>query len=314
LNGTINNLNTKLDSFSINDNKYIPDEYNLDVDLKIKKALDEQKNIFDKELQERENKYNTLYNDFNILNKRIPTPSSSTENKKEKKQSNKKTNNKDIDEKIICSKCKKNIIDKKINKEICVNCLTLDIYDKIKSKISFEKVDDTVKGYEAINALINKNYKNMEIYFDIHKKAMISELDTIEYNDLIHDIIKKNKDETSISRLKNKIKRSSTLLQEFGDKLQYINISTKYLGYMTKIEFNILFNYLKDLLNEDNLEKEKIDYPCKNESCNEYVNIENTFCEDCSPYIRDCIDCYEEFSDEFTNCKKCLDCRSEEND
>lgn len=297
-------LNTKLDSFSINDNKYIPDEYNLDVDLKIKKALDEQKIIFDKELQERENKYNTLYNDFNILNKRIPIPSSSTENKKEKK----KSNNKDIDGKLICSKCNKEIIDKNINKEICINCLTLDTQERIKNKISFEKVDDSVKGYEAINALINKNYKNMEIYFDIHKKAMISKLDTIEYNDLIHEIIKKNKNETSISRLKNKIKRSSTLLQEFGDKLQYINISTKYLGYMTKTEFNVLYNYLKDLFIEKN---ETEEYSCKNECCCENVNTENTYCEDCYLYVKDCIDCDEDFSDKFTNCKKCFDCRDE---
>lgn len=304
LNGTINNLNTKLDSFSINDNKYIPDEYNLDVDLKIKKALDEQKIIFNKELQERENKYNTLYNDFNILNKGIPTPSSSTDNKKEKK----KSKNKDIDGKLICSKCNKEIIDKNINKEICINCLTLDTQERIKNKISFEKVDDSVKGYEAINALINKNYKNMEIYFDIHKKAMISELDTIEYNDLIHDIIKKNKDETSISRLKNKIKRSSTLLQEFGDKLQYINISTKYLGYMTKIEFNVLYNYLKDLFIEEN---ETEEYSCKNECCSDYVNTPDTYCEDCAQYVKYCIDCDEDFSDEFTNCKKCFDCRDE---
>ena len=38
----------------------------------------------------------------------------------------------------------------------------------------------------------------MELYFDIHKKVMITELDVIEYNDLI----KKNRNETSITRLK----------------------------------------------------------------------------------------------------------------
>lgn len=307
---------------SIQELKSKDDSNKINIDMEsIEKNIEEKlnkkyENIFKQKINDLENYNKKLINDnkelLEKINTGIPSPSTSEEIKNIKVRKTKDNKNKKNN--LLCSNCNKEEIDKNNNKEKCINCFTLDIHEKIKNKLSFEKVDKSIKGHEAINALINKNYRNMEIYFDIHKKAMVAELDTIEYNDLIHDIIKKNKDETSITRLKNKIKRSSTLLQEFGDKLQYINISTKYLGYMTKIEFNVLYNYLKDLFNEGNNNKNQndaLDYPCKNESCNDYVIAENTFCEDCSPYVRVCIECEEEFSDEFTNCKKCLDCRSE---
>lgn len=69
---------------SNNDEKYVMSgDY---LDTKIKEALSEQKTIFDNKLQEQELKYNSLYDNFINLKKgknSIPTPSASTERKKE---------------------------------------------------------------------------------------------------------------------------------------------------------------------------------------------------------------------------------------
>lgn len=41
------------------------------------------------------------------------------------------------------------------------------------------------------------------------------------------------------------------------------------------------------------------------------VKIENTYCEDCAPYVKICKECKSEFSDN-SNYKKCFECRDEE--
>jgi len=56
-----------------------------------------------------------------------------------------------------------------------------------------------------------------------------------------------------------------------------------------------------------------MDYPCKNNCCCDFVNIENTYCEDCAPYVKMCKECNDEFSDN-SNFKKCFECRDEDND
>lgn len=40
------------------------------------------------------------------------------------------------------------------------------------------------------------------------------------------------------------------------------------------------------------------------------VKIENTYCEDCAPYVKICKECKSEFSDN-SNYKKCFECRDE---
>jgi hypothetical protein len=84
------NLNTRIQELE-NSNKI---ENNIDesfINNKINEALDSQKIVFNKLLQGKENEYKTLYDNFNKLNqdflnlknnKGIPSPTSSTENKK----------------------------------------------------------------------------------------------------------------------------------------------------------------------------------------------------------------------------------------
>lgn len=179
---------------SIQELKSKDDSNKINIDMEsIEKNIEEKlnkkyENIFKQKINDLENYNKKLINDnkelLEKINTGIPSPSTSEEIKNIKVRKTKDNKNKKNN--LLCSNCNKEEIDKNNNKEKCINCFTLDIHEKIKNKLSFEKVDKSIKGHEAINALINKNYRNMEIYFDIHKKAMVAELDTIEYNDLIH--------------------------------------------------------------------------------------------------------------------------------
>lgn len=82
----IEELNIKINNFSNNDKDKSSEDIT-SIDDKIKKALDSQKSIFEKEIQEKDDKYNTLYNDFNKINEEfnafkqklnLPTPSNSS--------------------------------------------------------------------------------------------------------------------------------------------------------------------------------------------------------------------------------------------
>lgn len=58
-------------------------------------------------------------------------------------------------------------------------------------------------------------------------------------------------------------------------------------------------------------EEDNKEYPCKNECCVDFVNTENTYCDDCILYVKLCKYCNTEYSDAYSNSKKCFDCRTE---
>lgn len=62
-----------------------------------------------------------------------------------------------------------------------------------------------------------------------------------------------------------------------------------------------------NISNEDNTQNDL--YECKNECCCDYVNTPNTYCSDCAPYVKICKSCGEEYSDKYSDCKNCFECR-----
>lgn len=90
-------LDNQLEELKINNlsnNEDIKDSIDNRINIAVNDALNEQKVIFDDEIQKRDNEYKTLYNNFNKLKedfsilknkKGIPTPTSSKENKKRDK-------------------------------------------------------------------------------------------------------------------------------------------------------------------------------------------------------------------------------------
>lgn len=87
----IEDLNIKINNLSSN-NKDISSKDKTSIESKIQSALEEQRIIFKKEIEKRDNKYNDLFKDFiNLKNcQGIPTPSNSDDIKNKKILNNNK--------------------------------------------------------------------------------------------------------------------------------------------------------------------------------------------------------------------------------
>lgn len=282
-----------------NNNSYNIEDDDKFISLKMEKT-NMQKQI-DEYKKDQEIKYNTINNDYINLKKEIskkdflPTPSSSTENKKEK--------NIDIDKILICSKCKKEnkfLYSIGIYKGFCRNCKNIDLLELlIKDTIFYDKLDKTQKGYRTINnfteTLYYKILYNNNIYLDAEKDG----IDTTNWNILI-DYIKRYK-EIDISKIKNKLIRSKSLMflfnenkyKDIQDIIKGINFSSKILYTLDENQWLDYKIYLEKIL--DNKLKEKMD---KNKSTiDDIVNIKNN--------SENISDNEEDEDDNFIKCLKC---------
>lgn len=319
----IDDLNIKLYSFS--SNKNIDDKINdFSIEDKINQAIsifkEEQDLKHKEEIKFYKNNIQELEEKMNARNS-IPTPSSSTEKEE-------KTNNKDIDEKLICSKCNKEnvfLYSVGIYKGFCRNCKNIDLLELLKKDtIFFDKLDESQKGYRTINnfteTLYYKLLYNNNIYLDAEKDG----IDTTNWNILINYIKKYKQIDTS--KIKNKLMRSRSLILLFNDNkfkdIQYIikgiNFSSKilynlnenqWLDYRTFIE-NILNSKLEKLNNKNNINSKDLIYPCINDICEETVNIEGFYCNICNKDLKPCKHCKNQFwtdDSDIVNCDDCTD-------
>ena len=165
---------------------------------------------------------------------------------------------------------------------------------------------------------------------NIYENAEKDGIDTTNWNILI-DYVKKYKEDYNVYKIKNKIVRSRSLILLFNDnkykdieiqeKLKKINFSFKTLynleqhhweEYRMFIE-NKLNKYIEDRnkklekISENNI-KNKLIFPCKNESCIDYVDMENVFCDDCKKDLKPCKNCKEMFWTDDDHIKYCDDC------
>lgn len=72
-----------------------------------------------------------------------------------------------------------------------------------------------------------------------------------------------------------------------------------------------LDNYLNNSKIKD-IKNEVLKFSCKNGSCNDYVDIDGTHCEDCKKGLKNC-KCGEEFWTDEDN-KYCDDCSDSDSD
>lgn len=166
--------------------------------------------------------------------------------------------------------------------------------------------DVAEEGYETKLALAGKTHNTIEYVTDIYYKARKEGLVKSDFKSLIKYIKENNlMNEKQTNIIRNKIIRCYYINKLYNeDKYKDIQSFIKRISFsinsLSKLKDSAFTKFLDDL--NDRLDKEletnneESSFPCKNECCCEDVNTENTF------------------SDKFTNCKKCLDCRSEEND
>lgn len=130
---------------------------------------------------------------------------------------------------------------------------------------------------------------------------------------------------TELDDLKEKYNKINTVLKLFLNKYNFngfndiSNFLDKYFAFLKKYNFKdfediILFvNKFQEKENVDvnNNNSQNNEYECKNECCPDIVNKPDTYCEDCVLYVKICKYCEKEFSDGYSNSKKCFECRTD---
>lgn len=208
-----------------------------------------------------------------------------------------------------------------------------ELKTKIEKKSNNIKKDkenkfiNSIKIYEEIN---NKSREYISSYtyrqindFNNLRNIVIEEYKKEDYDIVIDYMLKYISNKKSKWYFIRKIKRCLYLYDTYKDKLKIFNFSISFLSNLSdddwKSWINLLNNIIDEKFNKNKEESikedvdEELDYNCKNENCIDYVKIKNTYCKDCSPYVRNCIECSNEFSDD-SKIKTCFDCRDTDED
>lgn len=231
-------------------------------------------------------------------------------------------NEEEIYKKIKCNNNHCNYISKK-EIDLCYDCKNAKECE-IK-EYPIPDVDE--EGYETKLALAGKTHNTIEYVTDIYYKARKEGLVKSDFKSLIKYIKENNlMNEKQTNIIRNKIIRCYYINKLYNeDKYKDIQSFIKRISFsinsLSKLKDSAFTKFLDDLNdrldkeletnNNKDVNNEESSFPCKNSSCNEYINMEGIFCNDCKPYVRICIGCDEDFSDEFTDDKKCLYCRDE---
>lgn len=296
----IEELNIKLNSF--------PND-------KIKEAIDieleKQKIKHNEEINIYKNNIQKLEHNLNKINTGIPTPSNSSENK---------IDNDDIlIDKIKCKKCNKltkPLKNKKV--ELCYKCNKENQgNDFINNFKVFDEPNKNEIGYNSKILAAEETYIKLNYLNSLFITAKDDGIDITNLKELI-DYIKENKliDDKQYNIIKFKILRASSLISLFNNNkyvyiqnyIKRINFKIKDIAKLLPEQWNQFRVFIEKYLDKQLENIKEKDYPCKNDICEETVNVEGIFCNDCRENLKICKGCKKEFCMDDEDIKYCEDC------
>lgn len=180
----------------------------------------------------------------------------------------------------ICSECDKVLKkekgefltnNKKFNIEnCCPQCSYKKYFDYFVKNYKIEDIihhfDENDKLYNTKKIVAKKNYLDMErdviILDEIKNREDLLEKEILELYDYTFEEDNKYKQYNDFTKYKlfNRVTSSKELLTDFGLKLENIKIKPSFYTYMGKLEYAAFKDFLKGLLELDNINKTENDF------------------------------------------------------
>lgn len=242
-------------------------------------------------------------------------------------------NEKDILADITCINCNKffKYLYSNNKNKICKSCNIKNNKKIINDNFNayfYEEVKDDVKGKNVINKFIKKCYNDITFQEELWQAGTNEGLNMGNTNVLVDYVRKYDKNidskENTKKKIQMKIIRCHALMVLFNDekykyiqnKIHNICFNIKNMALIDEDKFNEFRNYIKNKLDNylENLNKnEESLFPCKNQSCSDYVSIEGIFCDDCRKDLKPCKNCNDLFWTDEKYVKYCEDCDDDDN-
>lgn len=186
-------------------------------------------------------------------------------------------------------------------KKIDIQYKQLTISNNVIEKL---KNDNIILNKEIVNlknTLSDYKDSNNKLQKELYKEKE-NNIELLEQVNILKGVIEKNNYDVKIKELEKQAIENNSIKSSITD--------THIFDNSKKVPENTVYSKQipawKIAEEEDNKE-----FPCKNECCIDFVNTENIYCDECILYVKLCKDCNTEYSDAYSNSKKCFDCRNE---